>query len=574
MKNSFKKIVPILLALLIIASLFWYCLVYDRDFTRDVLLSQARYFSTHNSPSLGSWFYDLAYEHSGQDENVAIELANQFKSEGNYTKAEYTLSNAIADGGTVELYIALCKTYVEQDKLLDAVNMLGNIGNPQIKEQLDAMRPAAPTSDPAPGFYSEYIPVTLYGEGGTLYFTTDGEYPSTDDVPYAEPFTLPAGETIVYALTVADNGLVSPLSIMGFTVGGVIEPVTFEDPAIDTEVRAILNVDADKPLYTNELWNITSFIVPEGAMNLQDLTKLPYLESLSISNQTFDSVSFLSSLTNLKELVLTECRLPADELEIIASLPMLQRLTLSECGLSTAAGLEKAQGVTYLDLSNNTIRNLEPLSAMLHLQTVDLSHNAVTSLNALSALSGLETLNVSYNSLTSIAPIATCMKLSSLNVGSNDIADLSAIDNLPALTYLTADHNELTDVSVLGNCTGLIELNIANNAITDISALSSLTDLEIFTFSSNQVTELPSWPDESKLRSIDGSRNQIESVSSLKNLQDLTHVYMDYNAITSVDALASCYSLVMVNVYGNAIESVDALTEHDIIVNYDPTAAE
>ena len=46
---------------------------------------------------------------------------------------------------------------------------------------------------------------------------------------------------------------------------------------------------------------------------------------------------------------------------------------------------------------------------------------------------------------------------------------------------------------------------------------------------------------------------------------------MDYNQITNVDALASCYLLVQVNVYGNSIESVSALTEHDIIVNYNPT---
>ena len=104
MKNSLKKLVPFTLALLIIASLVWYGFVYDRDFTRDMLLKQARYQSTDGNPRVASLFYNLAYEHSGQDENVAIELANQFKTEGNYTKAEYTLSNAIADGGTADLY--------------------------------------------------------------------------------------------------------------------------------------------------------------------------------------------------------------------------------------------------------------------------------------------------------------------------------------------------------------------------------------------------------------------------------------------------------------------------------------
>ena len=63
-----------------------------------MLLKQARFQATDGDPRVASWFYDMAYELSGQDEIVAIELANQFKSDGNYSKAEYTLSNAIKDG--------------------------------------------------------------------------------------------------------------------------------------------------------------------------------------------------------------------------------------------------------------------------------------------------------------------------------------------------------------------------------------------------------------------------------------------------------------------------------------------
>lgn len=574
MKKSLKIIVPILLVILILASLVWYCFVYDRDFTRDLLLSQARYHSTHGNAKLSSWFYDTAYELSGQDENVAIELANQFKAIGNYTKAEYTLSNAIADGSTVELYIALCKTYVEKDKLLDAVNMLDNVSDAAIKQQLDEMRPAAPTADPAPGFYSQYIPVTLYGTGGTLYYTTDGEYPSIDDIPYSDPFTLPSGETTVYALTVADNGLVSPLSIMGFTVGGVIEPVYFDDPAIEQSVRALLDREDDLPLYSNELWTITEFTVPADAASCDDLTKLPYLEKLTAENYKFPSLHFLSSLTYLQELNLTGSRFPAEDIDEIASLPMLQKLTLADCGLSTVANLDKAQNVTYLDLSNNTIRNLEPLTAMINLQEIYLQHNALTSLSALSSLSNLSILDVSYNSLSSIAPISTCMKLSWLNASNNTLPDVGAVYNLPALSYLDLSHNSLNDVADLEACAALTELYISNNSLTDIAALGSLSTLEILDFSYNQVTDLPTWADGSKLRSISGSYNAVTSVSSLSNLMELTHVYLDYNQITTVAPLESCYKLVQVNVYGNEVTGVEKLTEHDIIVNYDPTVGD
>ena len=571
MKKSLKIIVPIILVLIIIASLLWYCFVYDRDFTRDMLLNQARNQSTKGNPQVASWFYDLAYEHSGQDEHVAIELANQFKADGNYTKAEYTLSNAIADGGTADLYIALCKTYVEQDKLLDAVNMLDNIADPGIKAELDAIRPAAPTSDPVSGFYSQYISVKLNSDNAKIYYSTDGEYPSTGNNAYAEPFTLGGGETTIYAVAVGENGLVSPLSVLGFTIGGVIEEVTFQDSVIESSIRQLIDRVDPEPLFSSELWSIHTFTLPKEAQYVDDLTKLSYVQSLEIEGQAFDSLRFLTSLTELTELKLIDCRIQTDDLSIIASLPKLKRLTLSGCSLSTIAGLEKALNLEYLNLSNNTIRNLEPLAQLTKLKEIDLSHNALTGLNMLSSLTSLEKLDVSYNSLTSIAPIATCTKLKAISANHNEIPSLGAIDNLPELTCLSVKDNDLSDVSVLANCTTLTELHIASNEIEDISMLSTLTKLEIFDFSNNKVAALPAWPDGGVLRTIDGSHNAIKTLDSLVNQAHLTHINMDYNKIKSITALKDCYNLVTINAYGNDIDDVKELTDRDIIVNWDPT---
>ena len=103
MKKTLKFLVPLALGLLIIDSIIWYLFIYDRDFTRDTLLPQARYHDIGGNSRLSSWFYDAAYNFSGHDENVAIELANQYKHDGNYTKAEYTLTSAINSMPTVEL---------------------------------------------------------------------------------------------------------------------------------------------------------------------------------------------------------------------------------------------------------------------------------------------------------------------------------------------------------------------------------------------------------------------------------------------------------------------------------------
>ena len=120
MKKFFKVVIPILLVLAIIACIGWYLFIYDRDFTRDMLLNGARYFDEQGNHSVSTWLYDQAYIQADHNDVVAIELADLHKADGNYTKAEYTLTRAISDGGSAELYLALCKTYMEQDKLFSS----------------------------------------------------------------------------------------------------------------------------------------------------------------------------------------------------------------------------------------------------------------------------------------------------------------------------------------------------------------------------------------------------------------------------------------------------------------------
>lgn len=571
MKKISKFLVPLALGLVILASIAWYLFIYDRAFTRDALLGQARFHDTHGNSRMSSWFYDAAYDFSGHDDNVAIELANQYRDDGNYTKAEFTLTHAISSNPSVEGYTALCATYTEQDKLLDAVNLLDNLRNKELKAQLDGLRPSAPISDFAPGYYSQYADIHLTSSGNTIYYTTDGSYPSINGSVFEDKITLPSGQTTITAIAVDKNGLVSPVAVLEYTVTGVIEEVTFTDPMMESAIRAAIGVSEDSLVLSNALWDITEFSVPDGTALYDDITLMPNLKKVSFEAQTIGTLSPLSTMENLEELDLTGCRFSADELTHLTRLPSLESLILADCGLSTISDLEGVIALHKLDLSNNTIRNLDVLSSMVTLKEINLQHNAVTDLTAIGSLTELETLDVSFNALTSLKPLASCTKLSWLDAGNNQLTGLSGLQELKQLSTLCVEYNQLTNVSGLSALTELTNLSIASNQITDISSFGALTKLEIFDFSANQIEELPAWPEGSALQTIDGSYNGLYSIDSLKNLDSLTHVFMDYNALTNIDALADCFCLVQVNVFGNAIPDVEKLREHDIIVNYDPT---
>ena len=571
MKKTIGIILSIILSVAIILCTAWYLLVYDRAFTRDMLLTFARYSESHGNHGTATWFYNLAYSQSGDNDAVAIELAEQYEISGNYTKAEFTLSNAIADGGGIELYVALCKTYVEQDKLLDAVTMLDNITNTEIKEKLASMRPAAPTTVPDPGFYNQYISVTLKGDGGTIYASTDGQYPSVEKSLYTQPLPLRDGENTIYALTVSDSGLVSPLAIYGYTVGGVIELMNFNDKAVETEVRKLLNVAEDAVLYTNDLWTIKSFTMPSDAASYADLKHMAFLESLTIQNGVADELRHLSTLSNLTELNISGTSVSQEVLKSIGALPILHKLTLQSCSLTSVAPLENAKELITLDLRNNTIRNIDALSGMQKLQELCLQHNAVTDISALATLSALNKLDISYNALTSLGSIGSLSALTWLDAGTNTISDLGTLGNLTSLSYLSLKSNKLTDASVIAGCTSLTELDISSNSLTDITGLSALSKMMYFNFSHNQVSKLPAFATDCALVTIDGSHNSITSLDNLGGLKNLNNVHMDYNSgISSVKALANCPVLIEVNVYATKVKDVSALTNQSIIVNFNP----
>lgn len=571
MKKIVKWLIPILLVCLLIGSAGWYMFVYDRATVQDFLTAQARRCAEAGNYKAATWFYNQSYQLASGDGNVAIELANIYSAAGNYTKAESTLTKAIADGGDAELYIALCRVYVQQDKLLDAVNMLDNISNSAIKAQLDAQRPTTPAADQEPGLYHEYIALSFASNAEEIYVTTDGSYPSTEKNRFSEPVTLPAGETRLYAVAIGENGLVSPLADLVYTVGGVVEAVTLTDPAVDAAIRGQLLFGSDTALYTDDLWEISEFTLPAEAESVEDLKLLTHLTKLVVQERTLESLDFLSGMSMLETLDLRGCRLPVD-LSAIGALPGLKTLNLSNCALSSISSLALATGLTELDVSNNAIGDVSVLGGMPLLSVVNLAHNAVTDLSCVASLPQLTKLDVSYNSIASVGPVGVCTLLKELNLTNNQVSDISALASLTSLTHFYAGYNKLTNVQVLAGCVGLQELNLSHNALTDISALSTLNNLVVFDFSYNEITAMPALSKECALNTVNGEYNPLESISVLGGMPKLAYVYMDYTGISDISFLKSCSNLTQVNVYGTNVTDVYELLDMGVLVHYNPTA--
>ena len=107
MKKFFKVLLPVLLVALLLGGGIWYLRNYQGDFFSNFLQRRgdAAMAGEHYTTALR--YYRWAWELDDTDPELAVSLASAYAHTDNYTKAEYTLVNAIAAmPEELQLYLA------------------------------------------------------------------------------------------------------------------------------------------------------------------------------------------------------------------------------------------------------------------------------------------------------------------------------------------------------------------------------------------------------------------------------------------------------------------------------------
>ena len=574
MKKTLVTILCIVLVLALLGGAAWYFLIYERDMTAERCAELAGNAAAAGRYSRAIRLYNTAYELDPNNYDLAIALADTYVAAGNYTKAEFTLVHLISDHpDVVAPYLALSRVYVAQDKLLDAQQMLDHVENASVREQLEKMRPEAPELSPDSGYYSDYISVSLTYHSGTPYLRVDGEYPTTADSPYSAPVELPGGESTATAIVVGENGLVSPAVIHGYTIGNIVEEVSFASSAFEAFVRETLALDPSAPVMTEDLWSVEELTVPDTVTEVSDLQYFTGLKSLTLQNYHGGDYSFLESTPLLETLDLSQSSVSTLALETVNTLSALQSLNLNSCGVTDVSNLKSLSALQTLDLGSNSVASIGPLANLTAMQTLNLSGNGVSDISPLTNLKNLQSLDLSYNAPTTLAPLAQCSALNRLDLSNCGLIDLSALKNCTKLTHLTASHNDLTGIAGLEACTALEEVDLSYNKLVSIDELAGINSLLLVNINENDVKAVPAFSAECRLQKFYADHNFLEDLTGLTALPYLNYVTLDYNNIDNIDALADCENLVQVNVFHTNItdaEQVSALTDRSIIVNYTP----
>ncbi|MBN2138647.1 MAG: metallophosphoesterase [Sedimentisphaerales bacterium] len=208
----------------------------------------------------------------------------------------------------------------------------------------------------------------------------------------------------------------------------------------------------------------------------------------------------------------------------------LTYLDANSLGISDLTGLEYANNLKFLYLSNNFISRASSLTHLTNLEELDLNNNpldrkfhcldkpviiqknpgidircaAVPDYNdycvadfpdpnlriavendlgkspvTLRDMQELFDLRSSVRAgITNLSGLENATHGLSYNLFGNSIEDISVLSNTPTLVSLNLYGNRITDISALYNCTNLMTLGLGNNQISNISSLSNMANLE------------------------------------------------------------------------------------------------
>lgn len=441
------------------------------------------------------------------------------------------------------LYNALLRLYTSHNELPQAIELLNNLRNADIRAEFSRLRPEPVVIYPGEGEYM--APFTLYleaPEGVRILYTLNGTEPNLGSSEYTGPVTLRAGSYTVRAVALTDSGFVSVPSQAELTVKAVTSKVYFADKKLEAMARAALGNYEDELTYdllcTVETLTDTAPGLTSGETigSLNDLRWFPNLKELALTSESkIYSFRPLNRLYNLRSLTLQGCGVEDEDLLYIAELRNLKALKLDNNTLTTLAPLGVLNGLETLSASYNRLESVEPLVTMASLTELTLDRNRLTNIKPLGVLKALSTLRLAGNSIDSLQSLSQLSNLKSLRVSGNNLTDLRGIETLP-----------------------LEELDVSMNRVSDFSGLRSIGTLIKLSISANSLSTLPplNLP---QLKMLDAGDNAITDFTAVASLTGLTNLSIRGNLVADYTPLASLTLLSALNIDNCGNENIEPL---------------
>ncbi|CAM1507214.1 Fc.00g068550.m01.CDS01 [Cosmosporella sp. VM-42] len=270
----------------------------------------------------------------------------------------------------------------------------------------------------------------------------------------------------------------------------------------------------------------------------------------------------LSRAAKLTYLDVSNNRLEQLEHAELDSLSLLVKMNLANNRLNhLPAYFGTYQSLRTLNISSNFLDKFPPfLCELRSLVDLDLSFNGIASLpNEIGKLKNLERLAITNNRLTESVPesFKELESLRELDIKWNGITKIDIISQLPKLEILTADHNCIS--AFVGKFESLRQLKLNSNPLNKFEIVEPVPTLSALNISNAQLASIDSaFANITNLETLILDRNYFVSLpQEIGGLSRLEHFSIANNSVGELPPQIGCLTeLRVLNVRGNNISKL------------------
>lgn len=217
-KSSKKSIIRYLslgLVVLLIIGISAIFILYNRYYSVAYQKSKAALYASKSQYEKSIAYYQRAIELDSKDLSTKFALAEVYFLNNDKTEYEHILRDIVGDQNAREeelsnAYGKLIAIYMAQKDYQTIHDLLLSSNNEKIIANYQDYIARNPEFSLKEGDYTNIQPLKIVAMGtGKIYYTINGENPTTDSIPYTAPIVLDKGDYEVKAIFVNDLGIYS-----------------------------------------------------------------------------------------------------------------------------------------------------------------------------------------------------------------------------------------------------------------------------------------------------------------------------------------------------------------------------
>jgi Leucine-rich repeat (LRR) protein len=299
--------------------------------------------------------------------------------------------------------------------------------------------------------------------------------------------------------------------------------------------------------------------------NLEPISKLSNLRTLDISNTQITNIYPIRNLTRLHSLNCSNS--PISSVDPLVYSMELAILNLSNTPISSIESLRNLNKLVILDVSNTQIENISALKELKSLKDLKIRNIRFENLDDIQPLTNLSYLDLSDNEqLKDVKPLSQLIHLKVLYCSNTSIKDLKPLSSLTNLEVLYCENAEITNLKGLETLPHLKKIYCDNSLLGRQKAIDFMKQNPqiLVVFESKQ---LQMWWNEldTSWREVFGKLIELDDNPTKEQLHEITNIKeIDISGKSSINTLLpleKLKNLQKLNAESTAIKNLDGIAQ-------------